>query len=142
MSVVLDTSVVVAAVRSRRGAARLWLSSVLKGEHTALVSVPLVIEYEAVLKRPEQLAESGLTLGLVDRLLDGLCSVAEHVDIANLWRPLLRDPDDEMVLETAALGRADVLLAFNVRDFRGAERLAIGVMQPGPARMEATGERP
>ena len=106
------------------------------------MSVPLVIEYEAVLKRSEHLAASNLTAELVDRLLDGLCSIAEHVEIASIWRPVLRDPDDEMVLETAALGRADLLLAFNMRDFRGAERLGVRVMQPGSAWMEAMREKP
>jgi len=133
MRIVFDTSVMVAALRSRHGASRLWLASTLRGEHTALVSVPLVLEYEAVLTRPEHLEPSGLTTEQVGLLLDGLCSVAVHVDIAYLWRPQLRDPDDEMVLEAAALGRADLLLTFNVRDFSGAERFGVRAVRPGPA---------
>ncbi|MGQ0672281.1 MAG: putative toxin-antitoxin system toxin component, PIN family [Hyphomicrobium sp.] len=137
--IVLDTSVLAAALRSRLGASRLWVGSVLKGEHTALLSVPVVVEYEAVLTRTEQLQASGLSAVQVCRFLDGLCSVAEHVDIANLWRPLLRDPDDEMVLETAAQGGAELLLTFNVRDLRQAGTFGITVSQPGPAWRQAVG---
>jgi putative PIN family toxin of toxin-antitoxin system len=133
MRVVLDTSVMMAAVRSRSGASRRWLTAVLRGEHTVLVSVALVLEYEAVLTRPEHLAAFSLTAGQIGRLLDGLCSIAEHVDASNLWRPVLRDPDDEMVLETAAQGRADLLLTFNVRDFAGCERFGIEALSPGLA---------
>jgi putative PIN family toxin of toxin-antitoxin system len=133
MRVVFDTNVVVSALQSRRGVARLWMTSVLKAEHTLLISVPLMLEYEDVLSRPEQLKSTGLTFEQTARFLNGLCSIAEHVEIAFLWRPMLRDPDDEMVLETAVNGRADRLLTFNARDFAGADRLGIEVMQPGPA---------
>ena len=95
--------------------------------------MPLVLEYEEVLSRPEQLTSSNLSIEQVGRFLNGFCSIAEHVEIAFLWRPLLRDPDDEMVLETAVNGRADILLTFNVRDFVAAHQLGVKVMQPGPA---------
>jgi putative PIN family toxin of toxin-antitoxin system len=139
--IVFDTNVLVAAFRSRRGASRRWLESVLREEHVALVSVPLILEYETVLTRPEQLEASGLDVEQVGRFLDGLCSVAEPVEIMNLWRPLLRDPDDEMVLETAAFGRADLLLTFNVRDFAGAEQFGVKASRPGPAWIEAQGSK-
>jgi putative PIN family toxin of toxin-antitoxin system len=139
MRVVLDTSVMVAAMRSRHGSSRAWLSGVLRRHHIALVSVPLVIEYEAVLTRTEHLTASGATVDQVCRVLDGLCSVAEHIPTTSLWRPILRDPDDEMVLETAAQGGADLLLTFNVRDFTGCERFGVKAMPPGPAWQLAQG---
>ena len=95
--------------------------------------MPLVLEYEAVLTRPDQLAGSGLSSEQIARFLDGLCSSAEHVETRPFGRPVLRDPDDEMVLETAAQGRADRLLTFNARDFVGADRFGVRVMVPGPA---------
>jgi putative PIN family toxin of toxin-antitoxin system len=131
MKIVLDTNVLVAALRSRRGAARWILERVLRGELPAIVSVALMLEYEAVLTRPEQLQAFNLTDEKVCRLLDGLCSVAEQTETVNLWRPLLRDANDEMVLEAAAHGGADVIVTFNVKDFVGCERVGVKAMTPG-----------
>ena len=133
MKVVLDTDVLVAASRSRLGASRAWLQAVLTGEVTALMSVPLMVQYEAVLTRREHLVQSGMTIAEVGRFLDVLSVVTEPVDIAFRWRPALRDPDDEMVLEAAINGGADRLLTFNERDFRGANRFGVIVERPGPA---------
>jgi predicted nucleic acid-binding protein len=115
------------------------LEIALRGQHSILISVPLVLEYEAVLTRPQQLAASGLNAQQVGKFLDGICSIATPVEISSLWRPFLRDPDDEMVLETAALGRADLLLTFNVRDFVGCERFHVKACLPGPAWIETYG---
>ena len=133
MRVALDTDVLVAAVRSRLGASRAWVRAVLSGEATLLLSVPLVLQYEAVLTRPEQLAPSGASAEQIGALLDALCAVCMPVEVSFLWRPVLRDADDEMVLEAAVNGGADRLLTFNERDFAGAERLGVTVERPGPA---------
>jgi len=133
MRVALDTDVLVAAVRSRRGASRAWLRAVLRREATLLLSVPLALQYEAVLTRPEQLAATGASLSQIGALLDAFCEVCTPVEISFLWRPMLRDANDEMVLEVAVNGRADRLLTFNERDFSGAGRLGITVERPGPA---------
>jgi putative PIN family toxin of toxin-antitoxin system len=133
MLVALDTDVLVAAVRSRRGASRAWLRAILAGEAMLLLSVPLALQYEAVLMRPEQLAASGASAEEIAALLDALCAVCTPVEISFLWRPMLRDADDEMVLEVAVNGRADRLLTFNERDFAGAGRLGMTVERPGPA---------
>lgn len=103
MRVVLDTDVMASAFRARHGASRAWLRAALQGEIILLLSVPLVIQYEEVLTRPEHLAAAGT------------------------------DPTDEMVLEAAVNGRADQLLTFNTRDFAGARRFAVHVSTPGPA---------
>ena len=133
MDVTLDTDVLVAAVRSRLGASRAWLRAILRREATLLLSVPLAMEYEAVLLRPENLAVPGMTKARCLAVLDALCAVCHPVEIAFLWRPTLRDPDDEMVLEVAVNGRADYLLTFNLKDFAGAERFGVRVARPGPA---------
>ncbi len=98
-----------------------------------LLSVPLALQYEAVLTRPEHLAASGASLDEAMLLLNALCAVCTPVEISFLWRPMLRDPDDEMVLEVAVNGRADRLLTFNERHFAGAERLGVRIERPGPA---------
>ena len=81
------------------------------------MSVPLFIEYEAVLSRPGLLEETGLSMIEGTRILDGLASIMEPVDIHYLWRPLLSDPYDDMVQETAVNGRADAIVTFNLKDF-------------------------
>lgn len=133
MNLAVDTDVLVAAVRSRRGASRAWLRAILAREATLLLSVPLALQYEAVLTRPEHLAASGASLDEATALLNALCAVCTPVAISFLWRPMLRDPNDEMVLEVAVNGAADWLLTFNERDFSGAERLGVRIERPGLA---------
>ena len=122
LRLVLDTDVVVAAFRSDKGASRRLLLAGLDRKVTMLASVPLMLEYESVLKRPEHLAAIGLTTEEVGTVLDALALVIEPVRLAFLWRPQLRDPNDEMVLETAVNGQADRLATFNVRHLAAAAR--------------------
>jgi putative PIN family toxin of toxin-antitoxin system len=120
MRVVLDTDVVVAALRSDRGASRQLLLAAVDGDLDFLLSVPLVIEYEAVLTRPEHLTASRMTVEDVGVVLDVLVSVAQPVRLSFRWRPVLGDPSDDMVLETAINGGADLLVTFNQRHFAAA----------------------
>jgi putative PIN family toxin of toxin-antitoxin system len=131
---VLDTDVMVAAIRGDAGASRRLLLAVLQRTCTLLLSVPLIIEYQAVLTRTEHLIAAGLSEEDIGVLLDAVVRVAEPVRLAFLWRPALRDPDDEMVLEVAVNGRADRLVTFNHGDFGtvGA-RFGIVVCSPGDA---------
>jgi putative PIN family toxin of toxin-antitoxin system len=121
-SYVLDTDVVVAAFRSSRGASRQLVLGALDRHFELLLSVPLLLEYEAVLTRPDHLAACRLSAGDVERVLDDLASVARPVRLAFRWRPLLRDANDDMVLETAVNGDADAIVTFNHRDFAAARR--------------------
>jgi len=129
--VVLDTNVLVAASRSRNGASFALLLALKNGQFTALTSVPLMLEYEAVLKRPEQLAISVRTAASTDAFLDALTLFIEPVHLHYLWRPQLRDPADEMVLETALNGRADALITLNIADFTPASYFRLPVLTPG-----------
>jgi putative PIN family toxin of toxin-antitoxin system len=115
--IILDTNVLVAALRSRTGWSRKMLTQVLRSELVAGVSVPLFIEYEAVLQRAEQRAAFGLSGAEVDAFLAGLASVLHPIDISFLWRPQLKDPADEMVLEAAVNGQCSHLVTWNRRDF-------------------------
>jgi putative PIN family toxin of toxin-antitoxin system len=119
---VLDTDVLVAALRSSRGASRQLLLGALDHRFELLLSVSLVLEYEAVLTRPEHLAACGLRGEEVERVLDDLASVARLVRLSFRWRPRLSDPNDDMVLETAVNGDADAIVTFNQRDLREASR--------------------
>lgn len=115
--VVLDTNVVVAAVRSDRGASRVLLTAALEQRITLLVSVPLMMEYEAVLMRAEHRTASGLSVDDVGVLLDAIGAVAKPIRLHYLWRPTSLDAEDDMVLETAVNGRAVGLITVNRRHF-------------------------
>jgi len=133
-SYVLDTDVVVAAFRSDKGASRQLLLAALDRRFELLLSVPLILEYEAVLARPEHLAACGLTSAEVGKVLDDLAAVASPVKLAFRWRPQLPDPDDDMVLETAVNGNADAIVTFNQNDFlHGSKTFNCAVVLPGEA---------
>ena len=134
MRVILDTATMVAAIRSDAGASRRLLVAGLERRLTLLISVPLLIEYQAVMTRPAHLEAGQLSVEDVDALLDAVVAVAEPVRLAFLWRPAVRDPDDDMVLETAVNGQADAIVTLNLRDFGSvAERFGIAVLLPGEA---------
>ena len=105
-----------------------------------LASVPVMLEYEGVLTRPEHLLASGLDRKEMGSVLDSVASVVEPVDMRFLWRPSLKDPADEMVLETAVNGRAHRLLTFNKRHFsEAAASFGITVTAPGDLWREIRG---
>ena len=134
MRLILDTATLAAAIRSDAGASRRLLAAVLERRFTLLASVPLMIEYQAVMCRPENLDASGLSGGDVDVLLDAVAEVAEPVRPAFLWRPAARDPDDDMVLEAAVNGSADAIVTLNTRDFRAvARRFGVRILTSGEA---------
>jgi putative PIN family toxin of toxin-antitoxin system len=127
----LDTDVVVAALRSPAGASAAILRSIRKGHATLLLSVPLAVEYEAVCRKADHRLAAGLSGRQVDVFVDGVIAMAEPVETHFLWRPQLRDPNDEMVLEAAVNGRANALVTFNLRDFGSApNRFGVEVLLP------------
>lgn len=130
MRAILDTNVLVAAFRSRRGASFALLLAAARRKFAILASTALFLEYEEVLKRPEQRIENGLTIDDIDRALQGLATLLEPVEIRFLWRPQTRDPNDELVLEAAVNGRADRLVTFNVKDFSVAATLGVKAVTP------------
>ena len=129
MRVVLDTCVIVAGLRSKRGASHEIMRRLGQEEFETAVSVSLVLEYEEVLLR--QSVVLGLTHGDVSDLIDYLCSVSVQQQVFFLWRPQLPDPDDDAVLELAANARCEVIITHNVRDFVGSQRFGVRVMTPG-----------
>lgn len=127
--IVIDTNVLVAALRSRRGASFRVLSLVGGKDFGINISVPLVLEYEDAAKRIAR--DIGLTHGDIDDILDYICRVAHHCQIYFLWRPFLKDPRDDLVLEVAVEGGCDFIVTYNVRDFEGADRFGVRVVTPG-----------
>lgn len=130
----MDTDAIVAAMRSPSGASAAIVRKVRQGKGALLLSVPLAMEYEAVCVRPEHQLAAGLGEQQVRVFVDAVIAMAEPVKIHYLWRPQLRDPSDEMVLETAVNGRANLLTTFNVRDYGTAPaRFGIEIMTPREA---------
>jgi putative PIN family toxin of toxin-antitoxin system len=126
--VVLDTNVLVAALRSRRGASHRLLRLIGDGRWQMNLSVPLLLEYEDVVKRPG--SGVGLSPRDVDDILDFLCAEANLREIFYLWRPVLPDPKDDFVLELAVESGCDFIVTFNIKDFAGSEKFGIEAVTP------------
>lgn len=128
---VFDTSVVVAALRTRQGSGNAALRLVAEGRVIALATPPLFLEYEEVLNRAEHRLVHGLAPPQLEELLAELAALIEPVDVHFLWRPQARDPNDEMVLEAAINGQADAIITYNVSDFSDVcERFDIAALTP------------
>ena len=126
--VVLDTNVVVAALRSRQGAAFKLISLLEQGRFEIAVSVPLLFEYEDALGR---YVDTGLyKQDDVDGFLDYICRIAHQQSIFFLWRPYLQDMKDDMILELAVAAGCEAIVTHNQRDFAGAERFGVKAQIP------------
>lgn len=134
MRVVLDTSVLVAGLRSRLGASNRVLALVAESRCTPLVTTAIYLEYEAVLMRAEQRLATGMEKADIAGFLAALASAAEPVELNFRWRPQLSDPTDELILEAAVNGRAEAIVTHNVRDFLPAIR-AFGINILTPAQL-------
>ncbi len=125
--IVIDTNVLVAGLRSRRGRSFELLGLIGEGHFDIVLSVPLVMEYEDVLGRPQMVPISAQA---VNQVLDYLCATALHQDIFYLWRPRLRDAKDDMVLELAMNAGAQIIVTHNVKDYVQALGLGLAILTP------------
>jgi putative PIN family toxin of toxin-antitoxin system len=127
--VVLDTSVLVAALRSRRGASFALLELLQAGAFEIAISVPLAVEYEAVLTR--HAVALGLDRAEAVDFVDYLCAVGTRQRIHFLWRPALRDLNDDFVLELAVAAGCAYIVTHNVADFAGISQFGVKLVTPG-----------
>ncbi len=126
--IVIDTNVFISALRSRRGASYRLFTLLDRGTFDITISVPLILEWEDAAKRIAR--DIGLTHADIDDILDYICRVARKRTIHFLWRPFLKDPQDDHVLELAVEAGCDVIVTHNVRDFSGTEQFGIRVVTP------------
>ena len=125
---VLDTNVIITALRNSSGASYKLLLDLNQGKYVASVSTPLVLEYESVLLRNQ--GEIGLSKKEISSFVDFICHLSNRCKIFFLWRPILRDPSDEMVLEVAVASKSNFIVTFNKKDFIEAEKFGIVVVTP------------
>lgn len=131
MRIVLDTAALIAALRSKVGAARETIRLILQGQLTILMDYKLACEYRDVALRPEHLTESGLSEEEAEKFILTLEALAECVEIFERYRPLSSDPNDDMVLDVAINGHADVIVTNNVKHFYVlAKNFGIQVLTP------------
>ena len=126
--IVADTNVFVTALRSQFGASYKLFSLISKDKFKLNLSVPLALEYEAVAKR--MIGEIALNEEEIDDILDFVISNSNQWDIYYLWRPHLKDPGDDMVLELAVTANCNYIITYNVKDFKGIEKFGIEVITP------------
>lgn len=126
--IVIDTNVIVSALRSRNGFSFDLLSIIDDKRFKISISVPLILEYEDAIKRNKKVIK--LSQPNIDAILDYICLVAEKRKIFYLWRPFLRDPNDDMILELAVESESDFIISFNKKDFVGTRKFNIEVLTP------------
>jgi putative PIN family toxin of toxin-antitoxin system len=124
----MDTNVLVAAARSRRGASYALLKTIRSGDWHMNLSTALIMEYEAKLKI--EAMRQGRPFAVVDRFLDFLLSVSNRRQVYFLLRPFLRDKKDDFIIELAVASRAGFIVSWNIRDFAGASEYGIEVVSP------------
>lgn len=128
MNVVIDTNVLISALKSTQGASYKLLMSLPKELFVPNVSVPLFLEYESVAKR--QGLVSKLSSQDIDSILEYFLSKSSIRKIFFLWRPYLKDPKDDLVLEVAVESQSEHIITFNTKDFKGCDKFGIAVVTP------------
>jgi len=126
--IVIDTNVLVSSLRSRQGMSYRLLSFLGGRLYRPVVTVPLVVEYEKSLCDPRtEVPFSAVDIG---KYLNFVCSVSDCRKVHFLWRPFLRDPNDDMVLEAAVSGQCEYIVTFNLRDFKDIGKFGIVAITP------------
>lgn len=128
MKIVIDTNVLVTALKSRRGASYRLISLLPKNKFSLAISVPFILEYEAVLRRGG--LSKGITQKDISDFIDFLCSIGFRQDIFFLWCPFLPDPSDDLVLEVAVAAACDAIITYNKKHFSNIEKFGITLFDP------------
>ena len=128
MNIVIDTNVIVSGLKSDMGYSHKLLESLPDKEFEICISVPLVLEYEAQLKKnlpPEIFTEED-----INDFIDYICRIGQKTPIYYLWRPFLKDPFDDHVLELALASQSGYIVTFNKKDFKNTEHYGIEIVTP------------
>lgn len=126
--IVIDTNVVLAGLKSKKGASYLLLKYLNSNYFELNISTTLICEYEYVLKRESE--ELGLTLEDIDDIINGICHLANHQKISYLWRPLSKDPNDDFIMDLAIKSQADFVVSYNQKDLKTLIKFNISILTP------------
>ena len=126
--IVIDTNVIIAGLRSKRGASYKLISSLASKQFDLNISVPLILEYESIAIR--HLDNLLIDKNDLENFLNYICTIGNKCKIFFLWRPFLKDPKDDFVLELAANSGSDFIITYNQKDFKGSNKLGIAVLTP------------
>ncbi|MBZ0178544.1 MAG: putative toxin-antitoxin system toxin component, PIN family [Melioribacteraceae bacterium] len=126
--IVIDTNVIVSALKSRNGFSYKLLSIIDDERFRAFISVPVILEYEDAIKRSK--TKIKLNKADIDAILDYICLVGEEREIYYLWRPYLKDPKDDMFLELAVESESDFIITFNKKDYKGIDKFKLRAITP------------
>ena len=121
--IIIDTNVLLSALYSKRGASFKVISLIGEGYFEIALSVPLFIEYTSIIKRNR--SKIKLSDEKIEDILNYLCMVSTHYEIYYLWRPILKDPKDDMILELAVTAQCKYIVTYNIKDFKGIENFGI-----------------
>ena len=127
-AIILDTNILFAGLYSSTGASFQILRLIDEGRIRPIISTPLLFEYEDVLKRKQE--ELALSSEQIDTILDNICALSTFQKIYFLWRPYLRDPEDDHVLEVAVASKAKIIVTHNIKDFKGIQKFGIQAIPP------------
>lgn len=126
--IVIDTNVILSGLMSKKGSSFKILSIIPKNRFTVAISVPIILEYESVLLK--NLKNLDLTKKDINDFLDYICLVSEHTKIFYLWRPVLKDPYDDHILELAVSSNSKYIVTYNLKDFNEAYKFAVRPVTP------------
>jgi putative PIN family toxin of toxin-antitoxin system len=132
--IVIDTNIIVSALRSRKGYSFKLLSIIDDKRFQVFISIPVILEYEDAIKREK--SNIKLKKNEIDDVLDYICLIAEQQKIYYLWRPYLKDRKDDMFLELAVESESDYIITYNKRDFEGIEKFGLNTITPKEFLME------
>jgi putative PIN family toxin of toxin-antitoxin system len=125
---ILDTNVLYAGLYSSEGASYQILRAIERGQIQIILSTTLLFEYEDILNRKKP--ELGLSEKQIEAVLDNLCRLSEHQKIYYLWRPFLKDPNDDHILELAVASQTEIIVTHNIKDFNGIDNFGIRAIPP------------
>jgi len=128
LQIVIDTNVFISALKNDTGASFYLLNLIGKSVFETNISVPLIMEYESVAHR--FLKQTNLTVGDLNDILDYVCFASNRHKINYLWRPFLKDPKDDLVLELAVKARSRHIITFNKKDFKNISKFGISAATP------------
>ncbi len=126
--IVIDTNVILAGLRSNKGASYQLLTILNDQRFQLNVSATLIFEYEEILKREQQ--QMGLNNEDIDNIINGICNLANHHEIFYIWRPLAKDKDDDFLIDLALKCQADFIISYNSKDLQPIEKFGVSILTP------------